>query len=133
MLCMYGNRGEPRRPACQPTTGNLFMFPLLPSSCQEAPQRGTADYSVLLATPSCLEWLGFSAYSIGWCFVATLKSREVSSSISALTHTHSILQALTLLLPALRASDFIKQVLTESYICDPKQINTNLLKTQCIK
>lgn len=90
MLCMYGN-GRGTAPPSLPTHHREFVYiSLLPSSCQEAPQRGTADYSVLLATPSFLEWPGFSTYSIGWCFVAALRFKEVSSSISVimLVRTH---------------------------------------------
>lgn len=60
---MYGSGGT--APPSLPAHHREFVYvSLLPSSCQEAPQRGTADCSVLWATPSRQEWMGFSAYSI---------------------------------------------------------------------
>lgn len=49
------------------------------------------------------------------------------------THTHTSSTDSVVPKPSLRAPNFIKQVLTEFLIYDPKQINTNLLKKQYIK
>lgn len=60
-LSMYGKfRGEPHSWSLPAHRREFVYVSLLPSSCQEAPQRGTADYSVQRATPSRLAWLG-------WC------------------------------------------------------------------
>lgn len=87
MANMYGNMWEGKggfgggdctaQPACPPQ-GVCFCF-WLPSSCQEAPQRATADDSALAATPSRLYCTAGRAFLC--CCIATVQSKKVPPAI----------------------------------------------------
>lgn len=106
-------------PPSLPAHHREFVYvSLLPSSCQEAPQRGTADYSVLWATPSRQEWMGFSAYSIRRRFFS-----HPRRSLHQFQNTHTDFQR-SLYRPNLTELCLMKQVLKRKLNWNPKWNST---------
>jgi len=95
-LRMYGNRGETAPPSLPAHHREFVYVSSLPSSCQEAHRRGTADCSGPLATPSLVYSGRASLHTVLGCALSQrFTTREVSSSISALTHTHTLCCCIT--------------------------------------
>lgn len=129
MLCMYGNRGEPHRPACQPTTGNLFMF-----HCCQVPVRRRPREELQTTLYCKLLPLAES----GWGLLHTVSEHAflaIQEGLFTNFSTHTPLRTYyNVQKPTLKAQKLKKKKgFKTGLIYDSKQINTNLVKPQSIK